>query len=83
MKIQLTAPIKRPSSALVGETITLDEIEVRRPTAFDLLGIVFDGTINHSMFVLVSRISGLSIKEVQSLDFKDFNKIFDWLSNLK
>lgn len=77
VKIALCYPFTRKGSmAGFDHSTVMEEIEMRRPTILDLKGLNFQDQAQNakSMTTLISRLTGLTISEVENLDFKDWLK---------
>lgn len=82
MKIKLEHPIKKTSMMGIGD-VTIDEIELRRPSINDLFGLDFNGPNQARSFaLLISRLSGLSPSMVSKIDMKDYITISEWFNKV-
>ena len=74
MIIKLSHPIL---TTKLFKYVTISEIEIRRPVVGDLknLNMANDKDTQESFKMMLSRISGLSIKDIEKLDLKDWMEI--------
>lgn len=71
--------IKKGASPLLD--VVIAEIEIRKPKAYDLMGLNFANEhINASMVFLISKLTGLDSDLVKEIDAYDYFKISNEVS---
>jgi hypothetical protein len=83
MRVKLEHPIKKTGMILgIGETV-IEEITLRAPTVKDIMGLDFNPPHSNTAFaLLISRLSGLQMVQVEQIHLVDFQTISEAVNKL-